>query len=62
MAVRGDKAKVLKALREVGVTKGFHVGAALILLSVNGLENALGYIRGIVEKGLVDSTHQLRLF
>ena len=53
-----DRKRLLAALREVGATS-LQVKMAAMLLAVNGIENALGYVEGIQAKGL---THKPTLF
>ena len=47
MATRADKSKLRKAKAEAGGVTEFEAVAAAILLSINGIENALEYIRGL---------------
>ena len=48
---RNDKRQLIKALREAGASE-LQWRMAAILWRVNGIDNALEYVAGLVEKGL----------
>ena len=48
---RNDKRRLIKALREAGASE-LQWRMAAILWHVNGIDNALEYVAGLVEKGL----------
>ena len=47
-----DKTKLQKALNKVSNLTSFELAAAKILLLVNGIENALEYIKGIKKRNI----------
>jgi len=47
MATRAEKSKLRRAKAEVGGVTEFEAVAAAILSSIDGIENALEYIRGL---------------
>ena len=42
-----DKLRLIKALRDGGITEQYQIKMAAILLSINGIENALEFVMGI---------------
>lgn len=54
-----DRKRLLKALRDVRASE-WQYAAAAILLSVNGLENALEFVYGLQPRGLLPWQHQAR--
>ena len=47
-----DKRRLIKALRDAQIPPDYHWRMAAILLAVNGIDNALEFVDGLVDKGL----------
>ena len=60
MTTRSDEAKLKKALREIGASE-WHWRAVSILYSVNGFDNAMGYVEGLRERKARREVRQMEL-
>ena len=47
-----NKRRLIKALRDAQIPPDYHWRMAAILLAVNGIDNALEFVDGLVDKGL----------